>query len=130
MSLLLDIANYLSYNNLGNASGNNINIFCDTMQDSPDDCISINEYQGIPSFTSDVIQRSIKILFRANKYIDAKSKSDKVFDLFENFEDRILWLNTKRWIIATARNYPYKIGNDDKERVLFVLNIGMTTYKD
>ena len=122
--LLLDIINHTISE--GKATAKDVDIFKDYTPDSPDGCTIINEYNGsaLPQF-SDMSVRSIQVVVRDLKSVVAMGKAWELFSLFKP-ETSFSQIGTRTCIIS-MRNTPIKISTDEKTRVSYGFNMGITT---
>jgi len=127
-NLLDDIATYLVTQ--GAITGVGIDTFIDNKPESPDNCVCIFEYSGLPTTAiSEAIERSVQIIVRDTNYLNARSKAWLLHYLLDP-QDRFLQATTQRWMLSAARQQPYKLGLDQSNRTEFVFNLSVTTYRD
>jgi len=127
-NLLDDIASYLLAQ--GVITGVGIDTFIDNKPESPDDCICIFEYSGTPTTAiSEAIERSVQIVVRDSNYLTARSKAWLLHYLLDP-QDRFIQATPQRWMLSAARQQPYKMGIDENNRIEFVFNLSITTYRD
>lgn len=123
--LLLDLVNYLKVAEL--VTGDGADTFRDFTPDMPDKIVTLREYAGSPGF-ADV--RSVQIVVRDIDAEDAKDRAWSIFKALDVPEDRILSISSARWGIVQARQTPFKIGIDERNRCLWGFNLAVTTSRD
>ena len=128
--LLLDIVNYLIAQDV--VTGDGVDIFRDIMPDEPGNCSSLHEYLGDIAFINNMTNRSIQVRHRNTDYVIGKAKIKSIYDVLYQPESeiRIVDFTATRWGIVKARNYPYKLNNDERDRVIFIFNMGIVTIGD
>jgi hypothetical protein len=126
-NLLLDLVVYAS--DYGTAD---VDLFRDTMPDSPDNCIAFIEYPGDTSFIAKADLRSIQVRVRNISYEIARSTIYLLYNFLYDPEsdDRIIDLPDNRWIQITARQAPYFLQKDESGRFTFIFNMGVLTNRD
>lgn len=106
-----------------------VNAFRDFLPDEPDDCIALFEYLGDPvSPFIECRHRSVQVVCRA---ADADAAREKAFDIQKIFEAeteslRIDFTDTL-WGQVYIRQSPFKLDQDEQNRVLYGFNLGITT---
>lgn len=125
--LLEQIINYIIAGNL--ATAKDVDIFKDYSPDEPGNCIIVYEYTGSrPAHMTDMSVRSIQIVCRNTKAVNAKSLAWQVYKLLYK-EDKFITFGTRKCLIA-LRNTPVKTGVDEKNRLLWAFNVAITTNFD
>lgn len=131
--LLKDIVTYLTTK--GVIVGDGIDTFRDFVPETPDDIVSITEYQGSPPQAFEqVVHRSVQVLVR-NKNADiARSKSLEIFRVLQNdilsTDDSRVDFTSERWGQVSLRQTPFRVGTDSSDRVKYAFNMGITTTID
>lgn len=126
--LLLDLATFLVTK--GEATVLGTDVFCDSLPDDPDDCVVLYEYPGrVHPFSNVATHRNVQVAVRGASYEDARKKINRIFTLFDTPEDRIKYFGT-RYGIVSAKQPPFKLDVDARERTIFVFNMGITTVRD
>lgn len=123
--LLLDIASY--FVDSGFAQGDGIDIFRDFTPESPDSLIALHEYSGEPAVAYDPnVHRSVQVLIRD---YNADTAREKALSLFKSLisENHIVDFTEERWGQVYLRQPPFRISTDEKDRVTYGFNIGVTT---
>jgi hypothetical protein len=131
-NLLIDLKDYLIiYASDGNTDYG-VDVFIDNLPDSPDNCTALLEYAGQVDFISNAVNRSIQIRVRNTDYQTAQDYINSIYNVLYNPESdiRIIDFTATRWGIVAARNYPYLLNRDDKNRCNFVFNLGIVTTGD
>lgn len=127
-NLLLGMVQFITENGL--AQGDGIDVFRDYSPPSPDNVIVLREYSGVQSLVSEVSNRSVQVMVRNVDPVDARDKAWDLYKLFDVPHDRILNFTPERWAVVTAKQPPFKIGEDENGRILFVFNLSIITYRD
>ena len=127
MTLLKDIVEYLT--SLKLIQGDGVDTFRDFKPETPDNIISLHEYQGDPvSPYTDVVHRSVQVVVR-NK--SAEQAHRLAIDLYKAFvsEDDTLRIDFTdgRWGQVHVRQTPYKFSQDESDRTHYGFNLGITT---
>ena len=131
MSLLLeDILEELVAQELYNGLG--LDAFWDKMPASPDRCITLYEYTGLPEVPYEpAVHRSVQITCRNTSASLAKADADAVHEFLVTSLDEASRLDYNgRFTQTSIRQTPFKIDEDDRNRVTFGFNIGVTTSRD
>lgn len=131
MSLLLeDILAELVNAELYNGPG--LDAFIDKMPSSPDRCIVLYEYTGLPEVPyEEAVHRSVQIVCRNSSSSLAKTDADRVHEFIVTSLDETGRLDYNgRFTQTSIRQTPFKIDEDDLCRVQFGFNIGVTTSRD
>lgn len=127
MTLLEDIVTYLT--KLGLVAGDGKDAFRDFKPESPDNIVSLHEYQGDPAIPhTTVVHRSVQVVVRNKSASAAQSLAIKLCDAFRRSDNvqRIDFTPT-RWGQVHVRQTPYKILQDDRDRTHYGFNLGITT---
>lgn len=109
------------------ASGVTVPIMLDTLMEKPDDAVAIYEYQGInalPQFA--VSLRSIQIVVRAKTVAKATLLIGSIYNMFLT-DDGIVTIGTMAPCPVNLRQRPFKLKTDEKGRLLYCFNMGITT---
>lgn len=127
MSLLLDIINYFVAS--GICTGDGIDCFRDFMPEAPDNVVVLNEYSGdsISPFTTHV-HRSVQVVVRGVDADSARANAIQICNAFrtEN-EDRRIDFSSESWGQVYVRQPPFKLSQDERDRVSYCFNLGITT---
>jgi len=131
-NLLIDLKDYLLVYASDAVTTYGVDIFIDNMPDEPDNLTALKEYPGEVDFISNAVNRSIQIKVRNIDYMTAQNKINSIYNSLYSPESdiRIIDFTTTRWGIVAARNYPYLVNRDDKNRCIFVFNLGIVTTGD
>ena len=131
MSLLLEdilteLVNQGIYNDMG------IDAFWDKMPSSPDRCITLYEYTGLPEVPyEDAVHRSVQVTCRNTSASLAKIDAERVHEFIVTSLDETGRLDFNgRFTQTSLRQTPFKIDEDDLSRVIFGFNMGITTSRD
>jgi hypothetical protein len=128
-NLLLDVIEHLASKGL--VTGDGIDAFRDFMPDSPDNVVVVSEYSGSPGESAlESYDRSIQIKVRDINYTNCRNKINQIFAVLDNPQERIKDLPNSRWGVFYAKQTPFKLEVDSSNRTVFVVNFGVTTYKD
>lgn len=128
-NLLLDIGQYLIENGIVTADG--VDYFRDGLPEKPDNVVAAAEYPGLPTQPFDEsCDRSVQIKVRNKSYEQARIKSNEIFALLDNPEERIYNLTPTRWCIGKAQQSPYKLSVDKSGNTVFCFNMRIITHRD
>lgn len=123
--LLYDLVEYLRVSGL--VQGDGIDAFRDFTPDMPDNVVVLREYAGNPGL---VDVRSVQVVVRNVDAESAKDKAWRILSVLDVPEDRILPLPGTRWGVVAARQTPFKMGVDERNRYLWGFNLAVTTSRD
>ena len=128
--LLLDLVTYGIDQEIFTADGTDV--FRDYMPDEPDNCSSVHEYLGEVAFINNILNRSIQIRVRNTDYVNGKAKAVAIYEaLYQpEAEIRIIDFTASRWGIVKAREYPYLLNRDERDRYIFTFRLGIVTVGD
>lgn len=123
--LLLDIVTFLADN--GIVQGDGVDAFRDFMPEAPDSLVALHEYKGDPAVAYDPnVHRSVQVTARDKDADVARQKALKIYKLLTS-DNLIVQFTPDRWGQVYLRQPPFKIGQDDNDRVTYGFNIGITT---
>ena len=127
MQLLLAIINYLVAN--GILLGDGIDAFRDFMPEEPDSVAVLHEYRGDPlsQYTTNV-HRSVQVKVRDTSAEAARDKALQILQLFiSESESRRVDFSENAWGQVYIRQPPFKLQQDNSNRVTYCFNLGITT---
>lgn len=123
--LLLDIVTFLADN--GIVQGDGVDAFRDFTPEAPDSLVALHEYKGDPAVAYDPnVHRSVQVTARDKDADVARQKALKIYKLLTS-DNLIVQFTPDRWGQVYLRQPPFKIGQDDNDRVTYGFNIGITT---
>lgn len=123
--LLLDIVTFLTDN--GMVQGDGVDAFRDFTPEAPDSLVALHEYKGDPAVSYDPnVNRSVQVTVRDKDADVARQKALKIYKLLTS-DNLIVQFTPDRWGQVYLRQPPFKIGQDDNDRVTYGFNIGITT---
>lgn len=123
--LLLDIVTFLADN--GVVQGDGVDAFRDFTPEAPDSLVALHEYKGDPAVAYDPnVHRSVQVTARDKDADVARQKALRVYKLLTS-DNLIIQFTPDRWGQVYLRQPPFKIGQDDNDRVTYGFNIGITT---
>lgn len=123
--LLLDIVTFLADN--GVVQGDGVDAFRDFTPEAPDSLVALHEYKGDPAVAYDPnVHRSVQVTARGKDADVARQKALKIYKLLTS-DNLIVQFTPDRWGQVYLRQPPFKIGQDDNDRVTYGFNIGITT---
>lgn len=130
MSLLEDIVTYLT--SLSLIQGDGVDTFRDFKPETPDNVVSLHEYKGDPvSPYADVVHRSVQVVVRNKRAIEAQELANKLCKAFiADNENLRIDFTPDRWGQVHIRQIPYKLSQDESDRVHYGFNLGITTTID
>ena len=127
MQLLLAIINYLVAN--GILLGDGIDAFRDFMPEEPDSVVVLHEYRGdqLSQYTTNV-HRSVQVKVRDTSAEAARDKALQILQLFiSESESRRVDFSENVWGQVYIRQLPFKLQQDNSNRVTYCFNLGITT---
>lgn len=132
MALLLeDILQ--EFANQGFYSGLAIDCFWDKMPDEPNSCVVAFEYYSEPDvpWEDAAVHRSVQLVFRESSASLAKAAATRVYNYLRSSLDETgkLFFNG-RFTQTSLRQTPFKLDEDDRGRVVYGFNMGITTARD
>lgn len=128
MPLLQDIVTY--FTSKGLILGDGIDAFRDFRPEAPDNIISLHEYQGDPvSIYTDVVHRSVQVVIRNKSAVAAQDLAKQLCEALmqDSAMNKRVDFTPTRWGQVHIRQAPYKFSQDEKDRVLYGFNLGITT---
>lgn len=127
MTLLEDIVTYLT--SLGLVEGDGVDVYRDFKPESPDNIVSLHEYQGDPvSPYTDVVHRSVQVVVRNRNAEEAHALAIKLFKAFVSDSDTLrIDFTPNRWGQVHVRQVPHKFSQDESDRIHYGFNLGITT---
>lgn len=130
MTLLEDIVSYLTALEL--IQGDGVDAYRDFQPETPDNIVSLHEYKGDPiSAYTNVVHRSVQVVVRNKRAVDAKALADKIFGAFRTEDEtKRIDFTPDRWGQVHIRQYPYKLKQDESDRIHYCFNLGITTTSD
>lgn len=123
--LLLDIVTFLADN--GIVQGDGVDAFRDFTPEAPDSIVALHEYKGDPAVPYDPsVHRSVQIVSRDKNADVARQRALEIFKLLTS-DNLIVKFTPDRWGQVYLRQTPFKLGQDENDRVSYCFNIGVTT---
>ena len=123
--LLLDIVTFLADN--GVVQGDGVDAFRDFTPEAPDSLVALHEYKGDPAVAYDPnVNRSVQVTVRDKDADVARQRALYIYKLFIS-DNLIVNFTPDRWGQVYLRQPPFKIGQDNNDRVTYGFNIGITT---
>lgn len=103
--------------------------FRDFTPEKPDNVIVFHEYAGDPPspFTS-VVHRSVQVKVRNVDAEVARGKALQLCNIFRTeAEDLRIDFSSTLWGQVYVRQLPFKLSQDESDRVVYCFNLGITT---
>ena len=123
--LLLDIVTFLADNKI--VQGDGVDAFRDFTPEAPDSLVALHEYKGDPAvFYDPNVNRSVQVTVRDKDADVARQKALCIYKLLTS-DNLIVQFTPDRWGQVHLRQPPFKIGQDNNDRVTYGFNIGVTT---
>ena len=123
--LLLDIVTFLADNKI--VQGDGVDAFRDFTPEAPDSLVALHEYKGDPAvFYDQNVNRSVQVTVRDKDADVARQKALDIYKLLTS-DNLIVQFTPDRWGQVHLRQPPFKIGQDNNDRVTYGFNIGVTT---
>jgi hypothetical protein len=127
MTLLLTLIEYCV--SKGVLLGDGVDAFRDFTPEAPDRVAVFREYSGDPitPFSSHV-HRSVQVLTRSQSAEDARSLAVSIVGVLRpSAEDMRVDFDETRWGQVYIRQLPFKLSQDESDRVTYCFNLGITT---
>lgn len=127
MSLLLALIEYGVFN--GVLVGDGEDSFRDFMPEAPDDVVVFHEYAGdAASQFTEVVHRSVQVKVRSKDAESARAKALQLFSIFKSDSESLrVDFTTNQWGQVYIRQTPFKLSQDESDRVTYCFNLGITT---
>lgn len=123
--LLLDIVTFLTDN--GMVQGDGVDAFRDFTPEAPDSLVALHEYKGDPAVAYDPnVNRSVQVTVRDKDADVARQRALDIYKLFIS-DNLIVNFTHDRWGQVHLRQPPFKISQDNNDRVTYGFNVGITT---
>lgn len=123
--LLLDIVMFLTDN--GIVQGDGVDAFRDFTPEAPDSLVALHEYKGDPAVSYDQnVNRSVQVTVRDKDADVARRRALEIYKLLMS-DNLIVHFTSDRWGQVYLRQPPFKISQDNNDRVTYGFNIGITT---
>lgn len=109
--------------------GDGVDSFRDFTPTSPDSVVVFHEYSGDPiSPFTDVVHRSVQVKVRDKNAEAARAKALRVVGIFKSStEDLRINFSEGLWGQVYIRQMPFKLDQDESDRVTYYFNLGITT---
>lgn len=109
--------------------GDGVDSFRDFTPASPSNCVVFHEYAGDPpSPYTNAVHRSVQVKVRAEAAEDARAKAVQLCNIFSTeAEDRRINFTASNWGQVYVRQTPFKLSQDEQDRVIYCFNLGITT---
>lgn len=131
MSLLLeDILQYFVDNGIYKGLG--VDAFWDKLPEAPDSCVVVFEYPGMPIEPYEpAVHRSVQVICREPSAILAQTAALRAFRLIQSSLDESGRIDFNgRFTQTSLRQTPFKLDEDESNRVVYGFNMGITTEND
>lgn len=127
-NLLEDIVSF--YTELGLVTALGIDAFVDTMPETPNTCIAVNEYPGgsQPSY-ADIAVRLVQIVCRDKSAESAREQALDLYNSIVPYAQRQDLTDT-RWSLVSPKQTPFKMKVDSQGRTYYAFNLEITTFVD
>lgn len=123
--LLLDIVIFLM--DSGIVQGDGVDAFRDFTPEAPDSLVALHEYKGDPAVSYDQnVNRSVQVTVRDKDADVARRRALEIYKLLMS-DNLIVHFTSDRWGQVYLRQPPFKISQDNNDRVTYGFNIGITT---
>lgn len=113
----------------GVVAGDGEDTFRDFTPHSPDSIVAFHEYGGDPiSPFTDSVHRSVQVKVRDKSAEAARTKALQILGLFKSDTESLRVDFTKdHWGQVYVRQTPFKLNQDESNRVIYCFNLGITT---
>ena len=109
--------------------GDGIDSFRDFTPPSPDTVVVFHEYAGdqISPFI-DSVHRSVQVKVRDKHADAARAKALQIFSIFKSSTESLrVEFTDNHWGQVYVRQAPFKLYQDESDRVTYCFNLGITT---
>lgn len=109
--------------------GDGVDSFRDFTPPTPDTVVVFHEYNGDPiSPFTDSVHRSVQVKVRDKSAEAARTKALQILGLFKSDTESLRVDFTKdHWGQVYVRQTPFKLNQDESNRVIYCFNLGITT---
>ena len=109
--------------------GDGEDAFRDYMPEAPDDVVVFHEYRGDPiSPYTEHVHRSVQVKVRAKTSEAARSKALLVLNTFRSETENLrVDFSDALWGQVYIRQAPFKLQQDESDRITYCFNLGITT---
>lgn len=127
MSLLESLVEYLV--KLSLCDGDGVDCYRDFMPEAPDNVVVLHEYSsdGFNPFTT-TVHRSVQVMVRNS---NAEAARDLAIAIYRAFvaptENLRIDFSDTLWGQVYVRQTPFKLWQDESDRVAYCFNLGITT---
>lgn len=113
----------------GALAGDGEDSFRDFMPESPDTVVVFAEYAGDPvSNFVECVHRSVQVKIRGTTAESAREKAVQLLGLFmADTESLRVDFTSTLWGQVHIRQTPFKLSQDESDRVTYCFNLGITT---
>lgn len=113
----------------GLVTGDGIDAFRDFQPEEPDNCVVFNEYKGDPLEPHEIItNRSVQVVTRNKDADAARTLAIEMCRLLQPSTDNALvTFSSGRWAQIYIRQTPFKLKQDESDRIYYCFNLGITT---
>ena len=127
MTLLEDLISYCVSNSL--LVGDGEDAFRDFLPESPDACVAFIEYSGSPVHpVLDYVHRSVQVVVRCADAESAHTKASQLCNIFKSQTESLrIDFSETTWGQVYIRQTPFRIDQDESDRVIYGFNLGITT---
>ena len=127
MSLLEVLSGYLV--RLGVCIGDGVDCFRDFIPEQPDNVVVLYEYGSDKVLPYDTnVHRSVQVRVRMKDADAARAKAVQACSAFRSLtEDNRIDFDDTRWGQVYIRQTPFKLSQDESDRVTYCFNLGITT---
>lgn len=128
---LTDLGNFLVDGGFKTAI--NTDVFLDTVPDNPSELIALLEYDSSRYRRIEkTMDRKVQINVLGKNIYNTKMEIHAIYNLLTNHivDEGIYVLNSGRIFIFNPLGTPFKLKMDENQRVVYVLNVLITTNKD
>lgn len=109
--------------------GDGVDSFRDFMPEAPDNVIVFHEYAGDPisPFTNNV-HRSVQVKVRDKDATKARATALKLMSIFMSASESLrVDFTDAYWGQVYIRQTPFKLSQDESDRITYCFNLGITT---
>ena len=110
-------------------AGDGEDSFRDFMPEAPDNVVVFNEYAGEPvSVYISCVHRSVQVVVRNKDAEAARAKAVQLCNIFKAPTESLrVDFTEELWGQIYIRQTPFKLSQDESDRVTYCFNLGITT---
>lgn len=122
-SLLKELGDFI----IASGEAPSYTVLYDTRLEEPTNAVMLFEYPGVPTRDAHAAIRAVQLVVRSATYEESMEVIYKLFALLDRPMDRVLWITVDRYCIIQAKQTPFKLDVDKRQRIACCFNMLITT---